>query len=154
MNTKEKPVNFQLRGITTDQFAIIDAAYKQGEQTELVTSFNFNWDPPAKVISVKANFRFEQNTVPFLLIEVSCHFGIEENSWNEMIETTNQLIVPKAFAIHLAMITTGTARGVLHAKIERTQFTQFMVPPIDLTAIFTNDVTVVKEETSLDIDQR
>ena len=75
--------------------------------------------------------------------KVSCHFKIEDASWNSFIKK-NKLIVPKQFLAHLAMLTTGTSRGVLFAKTEATQFSKFIVPTLNVTEM-------IKEDASFDI---
>jgi hypothetical protein len=81
----------------------------------------------------------------FLKIQVSCHFTIEENSWTSFIQNENKkLVVPKEFLAHLAMITTGTTRGVLFAKTEATPFSKFIVPTL-------NVAEMIKEDASFDM---
>lgn len=75
----------------------------------------------------------------FLKIQVSCHFKIEESSWSSLIQE-NKLIVPKGFLAHLAMITTGTSRGVLFAKTEATPFSTFIVPTLNVAEMIKEDV--------------
>lgn len=87
-------------------------------------------------------FEFMQGKKIFLKIQVSCHFKIEEGSWNQFIQE-NKLIIPKSFLAHIAMITTGTTRGVLFAKTESTQFSKFIVPTL-------NVVELIKEDASFD----
>jgi len=73
---------------------------------------------------------------------VSCHFKMEESSWNNFIQAKkNKLIVPKDFLAHLAMITTGTTRGVLFAKTESTLFSKFIVPTLNIAEMITEEAS-------------
>ncbi len=54
------------------------------------------------------------------------------------------MVVSKGFLAHLAMITTGTARGVLFAKTEATQFSKFIIPTL-------NVAEMIKEDASFDL---
>jgi hypothetical protein len=49
------------------------------------------------------------------------------------------LIVPKGFLAHLAMITTGTSRGVLFAKTEATPFSKFIIPTLNVSEMIYED---------------
>ena len=59
---------------------------------------------------------------------------------------TNTLNVPHGFPGHLAMLTGGTTRGILHAKTEGTCYNQYVLPTINVTEI-------IKEDASFGLDQ-
>lgn len=98
----------------------------------------FKIDSQYKHIGVYLQFEFIQGKKVFLKIQVSCHFKIEETAWNDFVQE-NKLLVPKDFLAHLAMITTGTARGVLFAKTEGTFFSKFIIPPINVARLIKED---------------
>lgn len=54
---------------------------------------------------------------------------------------TNTLVIPKGFLRHLAMLTVGTSRGILHAKTEGTCFNKYVLPTINVTLIIKEDAT-------------
>ncbi len=58
----------------------------------------------------------------------------------------NTLIVPKGLLCHLAMLTVGTSRGILHAKTEGTCFNKYVLPTINVTEI-------IKEDASFDFNK-
>jgi len=143
MKKENTQVGFALKGIKTEQFAIIEENYAPQKETGLGTQLQFKLDQTNKQIAVFLGFEFMQGKKIFLKIQVSCHFKIEENSWNSFIKG-NHLIIPKGFLAHLAMITTGTSRGVLFAKTEVTQFSKLVVPTL-------NVAEMIKEDASFDI---
>ena len=143
MKKENTQVGFSLKGIKTEQFAILEENYAPKKETGLGTELQFKLDQINKQIGVFLGFEFMQGKKIFLKIQVSCHFKIEESSWNSFIQE-NKLIVPKGFLTHLAMITTGTSRGVLFAKTEGTQFSKFIVPTLNVTEM-------IKEDASFDI---
>ena len=109
------------------------------KETSLGTELQFKLDQNNKQIAVFLGFEFLQGKKVFLKIQVSCHFKIEESSWNSLIQE-NKLIVPKGFLAHLAMITTGTSRGVLFAKTEATPFSTFIIPTWNVGEMIKEDV--------------
>lgn len=139
------PINFKLIGIKTDQFAIIENSHKQGQQSQVSVSFNFKLDTNQRIISTTAQFKFEQAGLPFIILDISCNFQIEDNSWKAILDSETNLKVPKGFATHLAIIAVGTARGILHSKLENTAFNQYLLPTIDLSSTFKDDIVVSKQ---------
>lgn len=139
MKKENTQVGFALKGIKTEQFAIFEENYSPKKETSLGTELQFKLDQNNKQIAVFLGFEFLQAKKVFLKIQVSCHFKIEESSWNSLIQE-NKLIVPKGFLAHLAMITTGTSRGVLFAKTEATPFSTFIVPTLNVAEMIKEDV--------------
>ena len=142
MKKENTQVGFALKGIKTEQFAIFEENYSPKKETSLGTELQFKLDQNNKQIAVFLGFEFLQGKKVFLKIQVSCHFKIEESSWNSLIQE-NKLIVPKGFLAHLAMITTGTSRGVLFAKTEATPFSTFIVPTLNVAEMIKEDVLFV-----------
>jgi len=143
MKKDNTQVGFALQGIKTEQFAIFEENYAPKKETSLGTELQFKLDQTNKQIGVFLGFEFMQGKKVFLKIVVSCHFKIEESSWTTFVQE-NSLTVPKGFLAHLAIITTGTTRGVLFAKTEATQFSKFIVPTL-------NVAEMIKEDASFDI---
>jgi len=138
---ENKIIVFSLKQILTHQFAMIEDAYKSDQKVNFAFELNFSTNANDNMIRVGTKMRFEQNQVPFLLLETSCSFKIKEEDWKAMIKENDcaTIILPKDFATHLTMLTVGTARGVLHAKTENSDFNKFFVPTIDLTKIIKDD---------------
>ena len=57
-------------------------------------------------------------------------------------DEANSLTIPKGFLNHMAMLTIGTTRGILHAKTENTSFNTFVVPPINLSDLIHEDAVI------------
>lgn len=141
--SKELALSFRLVNIKTDEFAIIEDSFKEEGKVSLETSFNFRVDKEKHIIGTTVKFQFEQNDKPFLIISVTCGFEMEEEAWESLIDKDkNNLIIPEGFASHMAVLTVGTARGVLHEKTNETDFNDFIIPPINLTKIINEDIEI------------
>ena len=140
MKKNNTQVGFALQGIKTEQFAIFEENYAPKKETSLGTELQFKLDQTNKQIGVFLGFEFMQGKKVFLKIVVSCHFKIEENPWTSFVQE-NSLTVPKGFLAHLAMITTGTTRGVLFAKTEATPFSKFIVPTLNVAEMIKEDAS-------------
>jgi hypothetical protein len=144
MKKDKTQVGFALQGIKTEQFAIIEEDFTSKKEIGLGTELQFKLDQKNKQIGVFLGFEFMQGKKVFLKVKVSCHFKIEIDSWEEFIQQ-DKVVVPKGFLAHLAMITTGTTRGVLFAKTEATQFSKFIVPTLNVSEM-------IKEDASFDMN--
>lgn len=132
-------IGFTLDKINTEQFAIIESSYDDcNEEFGLEASLKFGVNSENSAIISYVKFQFEQNNIPFLIIETSCEFTIDEKFWANF-STKESIIIPKGFLSHLAMITTGTTRGILHSKTENTKFNEFLLPTINITEMITDD---------------
>ena len=141
-------VGFSLKKITTDQFAVIDSAYSKNKEVDVNFGFKFGIDQDNKYISISFSTSFLQEKSPFLLLEISCVFQITDKAWDDFSsEEKKELNFPKGFVAHLAMITVGTLRGVLHAKTENTEFNEFFLPTINVTEL-------IKEDIHFDLDDQ
>lgn len=137
-------IGFQLKKINTHQFAFIDDAYDdENDEFNLETNISFGIDPSNSAIQSSVKIQFEQDEKPFLIIEVSCEFDIEPDIWKDF---TNEKMVkiPKGFMAHLAVITVGTTRGVLHAKTENTRYNEFILPTLNVAEMIKDDVEFKK----------
>ncbi len=126
-------VGFLLRNIKTAQFATIENAYKEGEIGDLRLKFNFGILEEKKWLACDANVEFIMDDKPFVVIRVRCEFEIEPGAWNSFVDSEKSKITfPSGFLRHIAVLTFGTTRGVLHAKLEDTPFDQMILPTVDI----------------------
>lgn len=135
---EKQQISFGLRHIKTEQFATFEENLCDGEKVKLNTDIKFAVNNETYMIAVLANFSFICNDQPFIKLVASCHFQIKEDDWTLMLEK-NKLTIPKGLAQHLAVLTIGTSRGILHAKTEGTPLNRFFLPPLNLTEIVKSD---------------
>jgi hypothetical protein len=137
--------SFRLNKIKTEQFAVLEENLnKKNETIHLVSSNTFGANIVEKIIAVRANFKFLSEQNIFLVLEISCLFMIEDISWKKFHSTdsTNLVVVPKNLATHLLVLTVGTARGILHAKTENTDYNKFFLPVLDVSNLIQEDVVI------------
>lgn len=132
-------VNFALVKIKTEQFVIFEENFNKDEVVNLNTDLSFGLNSVDKVFLVTPKYTFENNSKPFMAIQISCFFKIEDSSWESFIKD-KKIIFPKDFVSHMAMITVGTSRGILHTKTEGTVFNNYILPFLNLTEMIIDDV--------------
>jgi hypothetical protein len=147
MKKEKNKIDSLLQGIKTEQFALVEENYNPKANTGLSTSLQFKLDQTHKQIGVFATFKFIQNKKIFIKIEVSCHFKIEDETWNNFIEIDNSKVVFSRFSLaYFAMITIGTTRGILFSKTEGTIFSKFIIPIVDV-------IDEIEEDVSFDLEK-
>lgn len=141
------PISFNLLMIKTDQFALMEKNFSKEDDIQLESNLNYKISPKTNGIGCFLTLSYVQKEKPFIHISVSCHFIIEKESWDlHTHKNKSALSLPKEFLAHLAMITLGTARGVLHSKTEGTEFNKLLVPILDVTQMATSDITFVLDK--------
>lgn len=135
-------LGFAFSGIRTISFAIIEAAYKKSGETNLLTGIAFGLDREDFAITCNARFAFEKKKdQPFLILEIQTIFQIEENDFLTKIkQDDNSYLLTKGLAVHFAVLTIGSARGILHAKTEGTLFNEYLLPTIDVNDMLQEDI--------------
>lgn len=135
-------LGFAFIGLRTVSFAIIDKAYKKTGETNLMTGLGFGLDIDDHVVTCNIRFSFEKKKdQPFLILEVQALFEIEKDDFiNKIKQDDGTYIVSKDLAVHFAVLTIGSARGILHAKTEGTPFNEFLLPTIDVNTMLDEDV--------------
>ncbi|SEM57288.1 hypothetical protein SAMN05216436_105215 [bacterium A37T11] len=134
-------VGFKIRKIATEQFAVLEENFVEGEKVRLNNGFRFGVHKTDHIIVVFANFKFEIQKKPFLLIEAGCYFAINAESWKEFLsDEEKKLTIPKNLLSHLATLSVGTARGILHAKTENTPFNKYFIPSINVAEMINEDI--------------
>jgi len=144
MENSIKQIPFNLRKISVEQFAIIDNVFSEDAgKVNISTGLAFGLDKDTRMIAVFVKINFLQNEKLFLILETACHFQIENPSFESFINAeSDRYTIPNGFASHLAVISVGTARGILHAKTENSPLNRFMLPPINLTELIKEDVVL------------
>lgn len=136
---EQDKVGFALLSLKIEQYATFEKNFSESKKSNLTTGLEFKISKEQKQISVFVTFTFEQAQKAFIKIQVSCHFKIAVDAWNNF-ENESKIIFPKGFMAHLAMLTVGSARGILHAKTEGTKFNKFLLPTINVTSLIKNDI--------------
>lgn len=139
--SKQYPFHFALAGLTTEQFRIDPTDFSTDQQVDISLSFNFRHNAADEMIGVYTTLQLGQNQKELVLLEVACHFKIQRETWQQVIEREEgKRILPLKYAWHLATIATGTARGVLHAQLSGTPFAHYVLPVVNLREIIQSDL--------------
>ena len=137
-------VGFKLVNVSTEEFSLKESLYHQNQdEVSLGFSIRFGADPDAMIVGAFVEATFSKSQGPFLTAEVGCHFELSPDSWKKVFDSEAKVItLPKAIGEHFCVITTGTLRGVLHAKTDYTHFKQYIFPTINLRQHFKKHIVI------------
>lgn len=134
MEKQNNNIGFGIMQIATEEFAMLPELPKADEASHIHHELIFGLAKDQRQIYVRKYARFEkEDGNPFIVIAVACTFEIQLESWLKLVSLDfDRVTIPRDFAIHLAMVTVGTLRGVLHAKTENTSYNRFLFPPFNV----------------------
>ncbi len=138
MEKNRKEIEFNIKGIKTEQFALFEENHLDKGKINLETSLSYGLNSDERDFIVSIKFTFEMKKKPFITIQVNCNFEIELKSFNDLI-VDDKIIVPNWFIAHMAMITVGTSRGILHSKTEGTIFNKYILPTLNVAQMIPED---------------
>lgn len=134
-------IRFNLQKINTEQFASSGDIPPSDAKISFNTNLEFKSSSVNRIIVVFTKFNFEYEGKPFLIVEGSCQFNIHPEDWQTFEKKENDtIVIPKGLLTHLAMLTVGTTRGILHSKTENTPYNRFFIPPVNLNIIIKEDL--------------
>ncbi len=109
---------------------------------EQQVGFGFGVDIENKIIAVSVDFIFQKEEKPLLKQIVTCYFEISLEDFDNQLRKENEVVLPCGFGKHLAMLTTGTARGVLFANTKNTAFNKYLIGLINVDEMFSEDIHI------------
>ena len=139
MEATKRRVGFALKGISVEQFAYSEK--DADKQVQLGVAFDFRLNTAERLAGVFIQVNLLHKDSNVLKLVCGCHYEISPESWNTLVNNKKSKVVfPRGFVVHLAMITTGTARGILYAKTEKTPYASFVLPMLDAESLFKKDI--------------
>lgn len=132
-------ISFRMQQIKVEQFAILSEVIPP--EFGIETNFSVGSDTANRllVMRLRINYCSEERTL--LTLTLVCIFSVDAESWNQLI-ADNKITIPRGFLVHMAVHTLGTARGILFAKTEGTEWQNRILPPINVDEMFEEDLII------------
>ncbi len=141
----KKNIKFNFSGLQTNQFAIIKEAYDEEAPIKIKYGVGVDAEKETKSLLFRFRCEFTVNDNPFLIIAVTGEFKISPEDWKKSLNEDEEVLeIPKGFVLHMGVLTVGAARGILHAKVERTPFFNFVLPTLNLTEVIKEDPVIIE----------
>jgi len=142
MSSKELPIPFKIVKVEENQFSVFEETLAIEERINQHIGFGFGIDLDKKVVAVAMKFVLQKNKHPLVKLEITCYFEIEKQAFQDLLVSGDTIVLPCGFGKHLAVITTGTARGVLFANTKNTEFNKFIIGLINVDKMFKEDIHI------------
>jgi len=140
----ELEIKFRIQHIETLQFAILQENITQ-DKLAFEVGFGFGVDTKSQIIRSTFRYHMISDLKSCLIIEVAVDFLIEHETYKKKFILGNQIIIEKGFASHLAVVTVGATRGILHEKTRKSPLNAFPIPTVNITSQITADIAFVVE---------
>lgn len=135
-------VQFRMIGIEVPQYAILaDKCPGNLDNMQVNALVAFAADVAHHTVACKMRFVFKESGNALEAIEVICAFEVANEDWAKFSDGAKTTI-PQSFLTHIAFHTAGTARGILHAKSEKTPFARIILPPINVEEMVKSDMAI------------
>ena len=133
-------VRFRMFRISTGQFAILSTDAPQGD-VDINTNMELKHTNDGSAIQVHATFSFNEKEKQVMVLDTTCEFAIHPDDLRS-ITKERQVVIPKELIDYFIAQTVGTARGILHCKTEGTPFNGIIIPPMNVTVMFKDDMVI------------
>jgi hypothetical protein len=141
MSKENKHIKFALQNIRIEQFAILSKEIEDNKNIQLNNNIKFNISEEFQIIETRISISFKQEEKTILVLETATTFVIEINSW-ESLKKSNSIIIPRSFLMHLAAVSFGTTRGILHTKTQDTVLENYLLPLTNFDEIIKSDLKI------------
>lgn len=126
--------------ISTGQFAILSTEAPQGN-VDITTNMELKHAIDGSAVQVHAIFSFNEKDKQVIVMDTTCEFAIHPDDLRS-ITKDGQVVIPKDVIDYFIAQTVGTARGILHCKTEGTPFNGIIIPPMNVTDMFKEDMVI------------
>lgn len=141
------PIPFSIGSIETKQYALVQEEVDEVNM-EYKADFVFGIDPDKQLVNCRFKYELVSSNTAAIILEVSVDFILPKEIYTERIFNGQDYIIPKDFAIHHAMVTVGTARGILHEKTNGHLLNRFPIPVVDVQSAIIDDIHFVTTATT------
>ena len=133
------PIPYRISKIETSQFAIFPKLFVNGQNVRISTSANFALKTDLSEIRNSLMIEYYQGTQLLLVLQINCYFEIAPEGIDSIKEERR---IPVSFLRYMATISTGAARGIIHAKTEGSVLNSIILSPINLVELLKEDFPI------------
>lgn len=134
-------IPFKLVHIEENQFSLFENGLGSAEISQEV-GVGFDAIVEKHILASSIQYKLISDQGPFINIVVTCYFEIEPSSFSSFYTSDDMITIPQGFSQHLAMITAGTARGILFAKTKGTEFNTYYMGLINIPEFIDQDIII------------
>lgn len=142
MSTEKKPIKYRIVKIDISQFSMFHRNLIEGSaEFGLQISINSGYNPDARLLKVTVGATFTNNGQIAVNCETATYFELDEVTAQEHL-TDGDYVFTRDEMIYFGAFCIGTLRGVLAAKLEKTEFSGLILPPVNVYDIITGPLVI------------
>ncbi len=132
----ETSILFKFVKMDLVQFATFTEGFKvEDAEMEIFNRFQFAYNFEEHLVLCKTIIELSKQEKILLKADFDCMFKIDPKSASA-IETPTEATIPQGLLAQFASLSYGSLRGVIYAKATGTPFSNFILPPNDVTSFF------------------
>ena len=132
----ETPILFKFVKMDLTQFATFEDGYvDENAQLEILNRFQFAYNFADHLVLCKTIIEVSKQEKVMLKADFDCIFLIDSEG-AKTIESDTEAVIPQGLLAQFASLAYGSLRGVVYIKTAGTPFSNFVLPPNDVTSIF------------------
>lgn len=132
----ETPIIFRFVKMDLTQFATFTDGYKaENEELSIFNRFQFAYNFEEHLVLCKTIIEISKHDKLLLKADLDSLFKIEDASAT-VLENDTEAVIPPGLLAQFASLAYGSMRGVLYFKTTDTPFSNFILPPNDVAAVF------------------
>lgn len=132
----ETPILFKFVKMDLTQFATFTDDYTEKDtEIEIFNRFQFSYNFEEHLVLCKTIIELSKEEKILLKADLDSIFKINPDSASA-IETATDATIPQGLLAQFASLSYGSLRGVIYTKATDTPFSNFILPPNDITSIF------------------
>lgn len=137
-----KRIPYRLIKIENNEFAAFEDNVCEDGMFSIKTEFGFSVSLKQHLVKCEATFLGENsNDLPIFKLVLTCFFSIEPSTLEELIKD-DVITIPVDFLRYMGTIVVGTARGYLFARTEKSNLSEYVLPPLNLMEAIKEDFVV------------
>jgi hypothetical protein len=142
---QETKFSFSLSNIETVQFATFEENLHDNNPVQQTVSLDIGYNIQFQSLIILTKVSFEQNSLPFLVLESSCEYKISDVTWISLKREDGSYIIKRKNILQLILVSMLTMRGILHAKTENTPLNKYFLQSFNMTALHNEDYVIPLE---------
>lgn len=132
-------IDYLLSSVTVHQFEVYETANADEKEFDLNIEIGFVLQKEQQAIACSLNYEMIAADNPLLNFMVTCVYTIKSTDWETLIKN-NIFTIPSLLAMHLGMMTSGIARGVVHAKLENSIYRTYPMALVNMDDLPHEDI--------------
>ncbi len=142
-------IGFNLSKVVAERFDAFEQLFDENQDDIIVdTALNTGFNPQTQELAFSIEVQFQQGKNVFIIAQLTHYYYFENELVNKLYLNQGSITLQKDFARHLIVLTIGSLRGYLIAKLEGTRLSLLHLPLIEIKKLLDEDLVVRIDSTT------